>query len=110
MSHPKNTTAQSPTQPTKTVETSFLDTPIDNRGLYLLKVEAGVNAEDALHTAKVLSSGAAQLCQHVHDSLNFGEPVFCDAMEALKFLSETVSTLVWSIQKGVSAGNAEGQP
>lgn len=101
--HPKNTTAPSPTQPTKTVETLFLDTPIDNRGLYLLRVEPGVGAEDALQTAKVLSSGMSQLCQHVHDSLNFGEPVYCDAMEALKFLGETVSTLVWSVQKGVAA-------
>lgn len=103
MSHPKNTTAPLPAQLAKTVELSFLDTPIDNRGLYLLKVEAGVNAEDALHTAKVLSSGFGQLCRHVHDSLNMGGPVYCDAMEALKFLGETVSALVWSVQRGMTA-------
>lgn len=99
----KNTTASTSVQPTKTVELDFLDTPIDNRGLYLLKVQGGVNAEDALHTAKVLSSGFGQLCQHVHDSLNMGEPVYCDAMEALKFLGDTVSTLVWSVQRGMPA-------
>ena len=102
MSHPKSTTTLQPAQPTLTVERQFLDTPIDNRGMFLLRVEAGINAEDALHTAKVLSSGIGQLCQHVHDSLNYGEPVYCDAMEALKFLSETVSTLVWSVQAGTS--------
>lgn len=98
--HPKNTTAPSPAQAIKTVGSSFLDTPIDNRGLYLLKVEGGINAEDALHTAKVLASGMGQICQHMHDSLNYGELVYCDAMSTLKFLSETVSTLVWSVEKG----------
>lgn len=106
----KNNTAPSPAQPTQTVELSFLDTPIDNRGRYLLKVEAGVNAEDALETAKALSSGAAQLCQHVHDSLNYGESVYCDALIALKFLNETVSTLVWSVQRGIPASSAGEQP
>ncbi|MBI6944372.1 hypothetical protein JET76_23905 [Pseudomonas putida] len=110
MSHPKNTTTPSLAQPTKTVETPFLDTPIDNRGLYLLKTEAGVNAQDALVTAKALSSGAAQLCQHVHDSLNYGEPVYCDALIALKFLNETVSTLVWSVQRGLPDSSAGEKP
>ncbi|BBT39054.1 hypothetical protein [Pseudomonas putida] len=105
--HPENTTTPSPAQPTQTVELSFLDTPIDTRGLFLLKVEAGVNAEDALETAKVLSSGAAQLLQHVHDSLNYGEPVYCDALIALKFLNETISTLAWSVQRGIPASSAE---
>ena len=106
MSHPKNTTASSPAQPIKTVELDFLDTPIDNRGLYLLKVGGGINAEDALHTAKVLASGMGQICQHMYDSLNYGELVYCDAMATLKFLSETVSTLVWSVEKG-SASSVE---
>ncbi|QQE82908.1 hypothetical protein [Pseudomonas putida] len=105
----ENNTAPPPAQPTKTVELAFFDTPIDNRGLYLLKVESGVNAEDALQAAKVLASGMGQLCQHVHDSLNYGESVYCDAMEALKFLSETVSTLVWSVQKGVASPATEAQ-
>ncbi|MCE1117449.1 hypothetical protein [Pseudomonas sp. NMI795_08] len=108
--HPKNTTTPPPAQPALTVERPFLDTPIDNRGMFLLKVEAGVNAQDALHTARVLSSGAAQLCQHVHDSLNYGEPVYCDALEALKFLSETVSTLVWSVEMGGPVQGAEVLP
>ncbi|MBS3183725.1 hypothetical protein JIQ88_01350 [Pseudomonas sp. PCH44] len=102
MSHPKNNTQQSPAQPAQTVEREFMDTPIDNRGLYLLKVSAGVNAEDALHTAKVLSSGIGQICQHMHDSVNYGELVYCDGMAALKFLSETVSSLIWSVEKAVA--------
>lgn len=102
MSHPKVNTTPPEAQPAKTVEREFLDTPIDNRGLYLLKVSAGVNAEDALHTAKVLSSGIGQICQHMHDSLNYGELVYCDGMAALKFLSETVSTLVWSVEQGIA--------
>lgn len=66
----------------------------------------GINAEDALHTAKVLASGMGQICQHMHDSLNLGELAYCDAMATLKFLSETVSTLVWSVEMG-SASSAE---
>lgn len=104
--HPKNNTAPPPAQPTKTVERAFLDTPIDNRGLHLLKVGGGINAEDALHTAKVLASGMGQICQHMHDSLNLGELACCDAMATLKFLSETVSALVWSVEMG-STSSAE---
>lgn len=104
--HPKNTTTPSLAQAIKTVEVDFLDTPIDNRGLYLFKVGGGINAEDALHTAKVLSSGIGQICQHMHDSLNYGEPIYCDAITTLKFLSETVSTLVCSVEKG-SASSVE---
>lgn len=39
--HPENTTAPSLAQPIRTVERAFLDTPIDNRGLHLLKVGGG---------------------------------------------------------------------
>lgn len=77
----------------------------------MLSVAAGTNAEDALQTAKVLSSGLAQLCQHLHDSLNMGELAYCDGVAALGFLAETVSALVWSVQKGaessLDAGGAQ---
>lgn len=108
MSHPENTTAPSPAQPSLTVEVSFLDTPFDNRGLQLLTVSAGANAEDALRQARTLSSGLSQLCQHMHDSLNMGEMAYCDGMAALSFLGETVSALIWSVEKGVSSSAGRG--
>lgn len=108
MSHPKNTTTPSPAQPSLTVEVSFLDTPFDNRGLQLLTVAAGANAEDALRTARTLSSGLSQLCQHMHDSLNMGEMAYCDGMATLSFLGETVSALIWSVEKGVACSAGRG--
>lgn len=98
--HPKNSTNPFASQALITGHVAFLNTPIDNRGIQMLDVAAGTNAEDALQTAKVLSSGLAQICQHMHDSLNMGELAYCDGMAALGFLAETVSALVWSVQKG----------
>lgn len=102
MSHPKNTTAPSSAQPILTTQIDFLSTPIDNRGMQLLSVAAGTNAEDALRAARTLSSGLSQLCQHMHDSLNSGEMAYCDGMAALSLLGETVSALVWSVEVAVA--------
>ena len=101
--HPKNSTATPVAQALLTGHVGFCETPIDNRGIQLLSVAAGTAAEDALETAKVLSSGLGQLCRHMHDSLNMGEMSYCDGMAALGFLAETVSALVWSVQKGAEA-------
>lgn len=101
--HPENSTATSVAQALLTGHVGFCETPIDNRGMQLLSVAAGTAAEDALETAKVLSSGLGQLCRHMHDSLNMGEMSYCDGMAALGFLAETVSALVWSVQKGAEA-------
>ncbi|AOE63766.1 hypothetical protein AXG94_19050 [Pseudomonas corrugata] len=98
--HPKNSTNPLASQALLTGHVGFLNTPIDNRGIQMLHVAAGTNAEDALQTAKVLSSGLAQICGHLHDSTNMGELVYCDGLSALGFLAETVSALVWSVQKG----------
>lgn len=106
--HPKNTTAPSPAQPILTSETGFLGTPIDNRGIQLLAVAPGVNAEDALRAARTLSSGMSQLCQHMHDSLNMGEMAYCDGMTTLSFLAETVSALIWSVEKSVACAAGRG--
>lgn len=106
--HPKNTTAPPEAQAILTTEVGFFSTPIDNRGVQLLTVAAGANAEDALRAARTLSSGMSQLCQHMHDSLNMGEMAYCDGMAALGFLAETVSTLVWSVQKGVEIAAGPG--
>ncbi|MNI70442.1 hypothetical protein D3C73_1262550 [compost metagenome] len=101
--HPENSTATSVAQALLTGHVGFCETPIDNRGIQLLSIAAGTAAEDALETAKVLSSGLSQLCRHMHDSLNMGEMSYCDGMAALGFLAETVSALVWSVQKGAEA-------
>ncbi|MNJ39144.1 hypothetical protein D3C77_340090 [compost metagenome] len=106
--HPKNTTGTNQAQAILTTEVDYLNTPIDNQGLQLLRVAAGANAEDALETAKVLSSGLGQLCQAMHDSLNMGEMAYCDGMATLCFLAETVSALVWSTQKGIAAASLPG--
>lgn len=106
--HPKNTTGTNQAQAILTTETAFLGTPIDNKGRQLLCVSAGNNAEDALEAAKVLSSGLSQICHHMHDSLNLGELAYCDAMTTLGFLAETVSTLVWSVQKNIEVAVGAG--
>lgn len=108
MSHPKNTTTPSPAQPILTAEIGFFEAPIDNRGVQLLSVAAGTNAEDALRAARTLSSGLSQLCSRLHDSLNMGELAYCDGMSALSFLGETVSALVWSVEKSVAAAAGRG--
>ncbi|MBH3450871.1 hypothetical protein I5S84_18680 [Pseudomonas putida] len=106
--HPKNTTAPSPAQPILTSETGFLSTPIDNRGIQLLAVAPGTNAEDALRAARTLSSGMSQLCQHLHDSLSMDEMAYCDGIAALSFLGETVSALIWSVEKSVACAAGRG--
>lgn len=101
--HPKNSTTQHAAQALLTAQVGFLNTPIDNKGVQMLIVAAGTNAEDALQAARVLSSGLGQICRHLHDSLNIGELAYCDGVAALGFLAETVSALVWSVQKDVEA-------
>ncbi|WP_434626226.1 hypothetical protein J3P84_23655 [Pseudomonas sp. Z1-29] len=106
--HPKNSTTPPAAQALLTVHVGFCETPIDNRGIQMLAIAAGTNVEDALQTAKVLSSGLGQICRHLHDSLNMGELAYCDGVAALGFLAETVSALVWAAEKGIEAYAAEG--
>lgn len=108
MSHPKNSTTPPSAQDLLTVKVEFCNTPISNTGAQMFSVTAGIGAEDALQAAKVLSSGLGQICSHMHDSLNMGELVYCDGMAAMGFLAETVSALVWSVQKGVDAAAGQG--
>lgn len=108
MSHPKSSITPPAAQDLLTVTVEFCNTPISNTGTQMLSVKPGIDAEDALQTAKVLASGLGQLCQHMHDSLNMGEITYCDGMAAMGFLAETVSTLVWSVQKGVEAAAGRG--
>ncbi|MFZ5938731.1 hypothetical protein BGP84_06550 [Pseudomonas putida] len=106
--HPKNTTEPSPAQQILTRKIGLLNTPITNTSDQLLSVEAGMGAEDALRAARTLSSGLSQLCQHMHDSLNMGEMAYCDGMAALCFLGETVSALIFSVEKSVAAAAGNG--
>lgn len=106
--HPKNSTSPDVTQYRLTAQVGFYDTPVDNRGTSVFQVSGGLNMEDALETAKVLSSGLGQLCNHLYDSLNAGEMAYCDGARTLAFIAETVSALVWSVQRGGPA-QADGE-
>ena len=101
--HPKNSTTPHSAQPLLKARVGFGDTPIANLGHHLLSVEAGNSSQDALQVAKVLSSGLAQICQHMHDVTNDGEVICCDGISVLGFIAETVSALVWAAQKGADA-------
>ncbi|MGA3682499.1 hypothetical protein [Pseudomonas graminis] len=101
MSRPENSKTQDVTQLPLTVASDFSNTPIDNRGLMVFSVTAGINAEDALQKARTLSSGLGQICDHMHDSLNMGEMAYCDGVKTLAFIAEAVSALVWSVQRGL---------
>ncbi|KFE51107.1 hypothetical protein [Pseudomonas syringae] len=101
--HPKNSITPQTVQALLTVVTGFCETPIDNKGTQMLEVVAGIDAADALQKAKTLSSGLGQICDHMHDSVNIGEMVYCDSVKTLAFLAETVSALIWSVQKSQRA-------
>lgn len=107
MSRPENSKSVNVVQLPRTASADFSSTPIDNLGLMVFSVTAGINAEDALQTAKTLSSGLGQICDHMHDSLNMGEMAYCDGMKTLAFIAEAVSALVWSVQRGMTP-KAEG--
>lgn len=99
--HSKNSNNQPPTQDSLTTEQGFCETPIDNKGEYMLQVVAGIGARDAIQQARTLASGLGHICQHMHDSLNYGEMVYCDGMATLKFVADSVSALLWSVQRGL---------
>lgn len=108
MSHSKNTTEASSAQQILTRKIGLLDTPIANSSDQLLSVEPGMDAQDALRAARTLSAGMSQICQHMHDSLNYGGMTYCDGMAALGFLGETVSALIFSVEKSVAAATGNG--
>ena len=105
--HPKNSTTSAPVQGLLTAVTGFCETPIDNKGTQMLEVVSGISGEDALQTARTLSSGLGQICDHMHDSLNYGEMVYCDSLKTLAFVAEAVTALVWSVQRGAEKGDRQ---
>lgn len=108
----KNSNKQSVAQDSLTTARGFCETPIDNKGEYMLQVVAGIGSRDAIHQARTLASGLGQICQHMHDSLNYGEMTYTDGMATLKFVADTVSALLLSVQRGLpseieSSGGAQ---
>jgi len=106
--HPKNSTTPQTVQDLLTSATGFCETPIDNKGTQMMEVVAGIDAADALQKARTLSSGLGQICDHMHDSVNMGELVFCDGVKTLAFIAETIAALVWSVQKAHNVVNDGG--
>lgn len=104
--NPENITTGPAAQALRTSAVGFCDTPIDNHARQMMQVMPGIESADALQQAKVLSSGLGQLCRHLHDSLNAGEMAYCDGVEAMAFLAETVTALVWAVQKGQQGGGS----
>lgn len=105
--HPKNSNYQPVAQDSLTTKVDFCETPIDKKGEQMLQVVPGLSSRDAIQQARTLASGLGQICQHMHDSLNYGEMVYCDGMETLKFVADTVSALLWSVQRGLPSEIAE---
>ena len=105
--HPENSIPPELVQQLPTAAVGFGSTPIDNRGLMVFNVAQGTNIEDALQIAKTLSSGLGQICDHLYDSLNAGEMMYCDGAKTLAFIAETVGALVWSVQRSMS--NPQGE-
>ena len=97
----KNSNKPPEAQDSLTAKQGFCETPIDNKGEYMLQVVAGIGSRDAIQQARTLASGLGQICQHMHDSLNHGEYLYCDGMVTLKFVADTVSALLWSVQRGL---------
>lgn len=107
MTHPKNSNNQPVAQDSLTTEVDFCNTPISNMGNQMLQVAAGIDSRDAIQKARTLASGLGQICRHMHDGLNYGEMVYCDGMETLEFVADSISALLWSVQKGLPSEIAE---
>lgn len=101
MTHPKNSNNQPVAQDSLTTEVDFCNTPISNTGTQMLQVVAGIDSRDAIQKARTLASGLGQICQHMHDSLNYGEMTYTDGMATLQYVAESVSAILWSVQRGL---------
>jgi hypothetical protein len=103
----ENSNKQPAAQDTLTTVVEFCETPIAIRGERLLQVVAGIESRDAIQKARTLASGLGQICRHMHDSLNYGEMIYCDGMATLEFVAESINALLWSVQKGLPSEIAE---
>lgn len=104
MSQPKNTAAQTNTQQLKTATVAFANQCHGE----LLSVRAGVPAVEALQLARGLASGVQQILGHLSDAINHGETLYyMDEMLAIGFLSDTVASLVFSVERELEAQGGE---
>lgn len=96
MSRLENTPAPSAAQQLKTSKVDFANQCHGE----LLSVSAGVPAVEALQLARSLASGVHQILGHLSDAINHGETLyFMDEMLAIGFLSDTVASLVFSVER-----------
>lgn len=101
----KSSNNQPVAQGSLTTVVDFCNTPISNTGNQMLQVAAGIDSRDAIQKARTLASGLGQICQHMYDSLNYGEMTYCDGMQTLQFVAESVSAILWSVQRGLPSDN-----
>lgn len=104
MSQPKNTAAQTNTQQLKTTTVAFANQCHGE----LLSVRAGVPAVEALPLARSLASGVQQIVGHLSDVINYGDNLgYMDEMLAIGFLSDTVASLVFSVERELEVRGGE---
>lgn len=95
--HPKNSTTSKTSQYPLTRAIGFCEVPIDNSASMICTVVSGVDAVDALETARVLASGLRQICDNLHSTLNMGDMAYCDGIRTMSFVAEAVSALIRSV-------------
>ena len=104
MSRPENTSAPAAAQQLKTTKVDFANQCHGE----LLSVLPGVPAAEALQLARCLASGVQQIVGHLSDVINYGDNLgYMDEMLAIGFLSDTVASLVFSVERGMEAQGGE---
>lgn len=104
MSRPENTPAPAAAQQLKTTKVDFANQCHGE----LLSVRAGVPAVEALQLARGLASGVQQILGHLSDAINHGETLYyMDEMLAIGFLSDTVASLVFSVERELEVRGGE---
>lgn len=100
----QNTPAPSAAQQPKTTPVDFANQCHGE----LLSVRSGVPAVEALQLARRLASGVQQILGHLSDAINHGETLYyMDEMLAIGFLSDTVASLVFSVERELEAQGGE---
>ena len=104
MSRLENTSAPAAAQQLKTIKVDFANQCHGE----LLSVRAGVPAVDALQLARCLASGVQQIVGHLSDVINNGDNLgYMDEMLAIGFLSDTVASLIFSVERGLEVQGGE---
>lgn len=104
MSRLENTPAPAAAQQLKTSKVDFANQCHGE----LLSVRAGVPAVEALQLARSLASGVHQILGHLSDVVNYGDNLgYMDELLAIGFLSDTVASLVFSVERELEAQGGE---